>query len=61
MTQCLEVLVGGGPASSFFLLRAAKVLFFVPMPCALEAQTVIKKFCLWLVIPTCWRIGEKES
>ena len=35
--------------------------FFVPMPCALEAQTVIKTFCLWLAIPTYWRIGEKES
>ena len=31
------------------------------MPCALEAQTVIKTFCLWLAIPTYWRIGEKES
>ena len=35
--------------------------FFVPMPCALEAQTVIKTFCLWLAIPTCWRIGESKK
>ena len=31
------------------------------MPCALEAQTVIKTFCLWLAIPTCWRIGESKK
>ena len=35
--------------------------FFELMPCALEAQTVIKTFCLRLAIPTCWRIGEKKS
>ena len=34
--------------------------FFVPMPCALEAQTT-KTCCLWLAIPTYWRIGEKKS
>ena len=38
-----------------------RAIFFEPMPCALEAQTVIKTFCLWLAIPTYWRIGEKES
>ena len=38
-----------------------EVIFFLPMPCALEAQTVIKTFCLWLAIPTYWRVGEKES
>ena len=31
------------------------------MPCALEAQTVIKTFCLRLAIPTCWRIGESKE
>ena len=46
------------------LMSLAKLrldFFFVPMPCALKAQTVIKTFCLYLAIPTCWRIGEKES
>ena len=31
------------------------------MPCALEAQTVIKTFCLRLAIPTFWRIGESKK
>ena len=31
------------------------------MPCALEAQTVIKTFYLRLAIPTCWRIGESKE
>ena len=35
--------------------------FFELMPCALEAQTVIKTFCLWFAIPTCWRIGESKK
>ena len=36
-------------------------LFFELMPCALEAQTVIKTFCLRLAIPTFWRIGESKK
>ena len=36
-------------------------LFFEPMPRALEAQTVIKTYCLSLTIPTCWRIGESKK
>ena len=36
-------------------------VFFELMPCALEALTVIKTFCLWLAIPTCWRIGESKK
>ena len=35
--------------------------FFELMPCALEALTVIKTFCLWLAIPSCWRIGESKK
>ena len=35
--------------------------FFELMPCALEAQTVIKTFCLRLAIPTCWRIGDSKE
>ena len=35
--------------------------FFELMPCTLEALTVIKTFCLWLAIPTYWRIGESKK
>ena len=33
----------------------------ISMPCTLEALTVIKTFCLWLAVPTYWRIGEIKS
>ena len=32
------------------------IFFWAP----LEALTVIKTYCLWLAIPTCWRIGESK-
>ena len=31
------------------------------MPCALEAQTVIKTCCFCEPIPTCWRRGESKK
>ena len=37
------------------------IVFFGLMPCTLEALTVIKTFCLWLAIPTSWRIGESKK
>ena len=46
------------------LMSLAKLrLDFFLCPCRARSRlsTVIKTFCLYLAIPTCWRIGEKES
>ena len=44
-----------------FMLFFFGCFFFELMPCTLETLTVMKTFCLWLAIPTYWRIGESKS